>query len=297
MGKHLAKESFIDYLRYERNASGLTVVKYSYSIDLFRRFLDAECAGMPWEDVDGDAIGNWIEHEMERGCKARTVCGYLTAVKSFYRFGVERGLVDRDPAYMVDGPKKDKPLPYFVREKDMDRLIDDVEWGDSIRDVRARTIILMFYEAGLRAAELIGLDDGDVDFLNNSVKVTGKRNKQRIVPFGSELRDGLEAYIGMRDKEIARHCDALFVDDGGQRMRYSQVRRIVRDKLGLVTAMSKRSPHVLRHSFATAMLNNEAGLESVQKLLGHESIATTEIYTHATFEQLKRVYSKAHPRA
>lgn len=290
-------ESFFDYLRYERNASERTVVKYSCALGLFRQYLDSHCEGMAWESVDRDVINDWIEHEMESGCTARTVCGYLTAVKAFYRFGLKRGLVESDPAHSVEGPKKDKPLPYFVKEKDMNRLLDEIEWGDGIEDVRARTIIIMFYETGLRAAELIGLDDQQVDFVNNQIRVTGKRNKQRIVPFGTELRETLKAYIAKRDEELTRQCDALFVDNKGRRMNYGQVRKVVRDGLGLVTTMKKRSPHVLRHSFATAMLNNEAGLESVQKLLGHESIATTEIYTHTTFEQLKKVYTNAHPRA
>ena len=290
-------DSFFDYLRYERNASERTVVKYSCALGLFRQYLDSHCEEMAWESVDRDVINDWIEHEMESGCTARTVCGYLTAVKAFYRFGLKRGLVESDPAHSVEGPKKDKPLPYFVKEKDMNRLLDEIEWGDGIEDVRARTIIILFYETGLRAAELIGLDDRQVDFANNQIKVTGKRNKQRIVPFGTELRDTLKAYIAKRDEELTRQCDALFVDNKGRRMNYGQVRKVVRDGLGLVTTMKKRSPHVLRHSFATAMLNNEAGLESVQKLLGHESIATTEIYTHTTFEQLKKVYTNAHPRA
>lgn len=290
-------DSFFDYLRYERNASERTVVKYSCALGLFRQYLDSHCEEMAWESVDRDVINDWIEHEMESGCTARTVCGYLTAVKAFYRFGLKRGLVESDPAHSVEGPKKDKPLPYFVKEKDMNRLLDEIEWGDGIEDVRARTIIILFYETGLRAAELIGLDDQQVDFVNNQIKVTGKRNKQRIVPFGTELRETLKAYIAKRDEELTRQCDALFVDNKGRRMNYGQVRKVVRDGLGLVTTMKKRSPHVLRHSFATAMLNNEAGLESVQKLLGHESIATTEMYTHTTFEQLKKVYTNAHPRA
>ena len=293
----MTTDSFFDYLRFERNASERTVVKYSCALSLFRRYLDGEFGGMAWEAVERDVINDWIEHEMEAGCTARTVCGYLTAVKAFYRFGLKRGLIESDPAHSVDGPKKDKPLPYFVKEKDMNRLLDEIEWGEGFEDVRARTIILFFYETGVRSAELIGLDDAQVDFINSQIKVTGKRNKQRIVPFGKELRETLKTYITKRDEELPRQCDALFVDDKGRRMRYDQVRRVVRESLALVTSMKKRSPHVLRHSFATAMLNNEAGLESVQKLLGHESIATTEIYTHTTFEQLKKVYSNAHPRA
>lgn len=293
----MTTESFFDYLRYERNASERTVEKYSCALGLFRRYLDDKCEGAEWEMVDRDIINDWIEHEMESGCTARTVCGYLTAVKAFYRFGLKRGLVDSDPAHSVDGPKKDKPLPYFVKEKDMNRLLDDIEWGEGIEDFRARTIILFFYETGVRAAELIGLDDSQVDFVNNQIKVTGKRNKQRIVPFGKELRETLKAYIAKRDEELPRQSEALFVDNKGRRMRYEQVRRVVRDSLGLVTAMKKRSPHVLRHSFATAMLNHGADIEAVRRLLGHESLATTEIYTHTTFEQLKKEYQHAHPRA
>ena len=185
----MSAESFFEYLRYERNASERTVEKYSCALGLFRRYLDDKCEGMEWEMVDRDIINDWIEHEMESGCTARTVCGYLTAVKAFYRFGLKRGLVMSDPAHSVDGPKKDKPLPYFVKEKDMNRLLDEIEWGEGIEDVRARTIILFFYETGVRAAELINLDDSQVDFVNGQIKVTGKRNKQRIVPFGNELRE------------------------------------------------------------------------------------------------------------
>ncbi|MDD7317169.1 MAG: tyrosine-type recombinase/integrase [Prevotella sp.] len=290
-------EDFYNYLRYEKNASERTIVKYSCSLGLFRKFLDERCEGVEWTGVDRDIISDWVEHEMEAGCEARTVCGYLTAVKAFYRFGLKRGLLKNDPAYSIEGPKTNKPLPYFVKEKEMNRLLDEVEWKDNINDVRARTIILVFYGTGVRASELIGLDDDDVDFVNDRIKVTGKRNKQRVVPFGAELREELAAYIERRDAELPKQCCALFVDNKGNRMSYGQVRAIVRDRLGLVTTMKKRSPHVLRHSFATAMLNNDAGLESVQKLLGHESVATTEIYTHATFEQLKRIYTKAHPRA
>lgn len=163
--------------------------------------------------------------------------------------------------------------------------------------MRARTILMMFYETGIRLAELVSLDDSAVDFVEAQIKVTGKRNKQRIVPFGLELENALEAYIKERDAQVKNHCEALFVDDHGRRMTPGRVRALVKDNLQKVTTMKKRSPHVLRHSFATAMLNNDAGLESVQKLLGHESLATTEIYTHTTFEQLKKVYNKAHPRA
>ena len=170
-------------------------------------------------------------------------------------------------------------------------------WTDSFADTRARTIIIMFYETGIRLAELISLNDNDVDFGVRQIKVTGKRNKQRVVPFGDELEAVLKDYMRQRNEQLERFEPALFLNDKGFRMSRSQVEVLVKQQLSRVTTQKKRSPHVLRHTFATAMLNNGAGLESVRRLLGHESVTTTEIYTHTTFEQLKRVYENAHPRA
>jgi integrase/recombinase XerC len=205
-------------------------------------------------------------------------------------------LVDRDPAHSLTGPKKTKPLPQFVQESEMNILLDEEQWPDDFNNVRARTIIILLYEAGLRRAELIGLNDVDIDFAEGQLKVTGKRNKQRIVPFGAEVAQQLRHYMEVRDCEVGTTEGALFVGDNGKRITPYRVYVATKDSLARVTTMKKRSPHVLRHSFATAMLNNGAGLESVRQLLGHESIETTEIYTHTTFEQLKRVYKEAHPR-
>ena len=291
-------EDFLNYLRYERNRSDLTVLRYGQSLRDFETFFKNRDSQLSWESVDSDVIRDWMESMMDKGDMASTVNNCLSAVRSFFRFALARKLVTHDPAYVVRGPKKQKPLPQFVREEEMNRLIDQPEmWNDSYQDFRARTIIIMFYETGIRLAELIGLDDEDVDFVNHQLKVTGKRNKQRILPIGPELETTIKEYRQKRDEQSPQGDAALFLDDKGHRMSRQRVQAIVRHYLSLVTTMKKRSPHVLRHSFATAMLNNGAGLESVRKLLGHESIATTEIYTHTTFEQLKRVYENAHPRA
>ena len=288
---------FLNYLRYERNRSELTVRTYGRSLEDFEAYFKNRDSQLSWESVDSDLIRDWMESMMDKGDMASTVNNCLSAVRSFFRFALSRHLVDHDPAYVVKGPKKQKPLPQFVREEEMDRLIDLPEmWGSDVKALRARTIIILFYETGIRLAELIGLDDKDVDFAAHQLKVTGKRNKQRIVPFGGELERALRDYMSQRD-EALRQDTALFLSDKGQRMTRSQVESIVKKYLSMVTTLKKRSPHVLRHSFATAMLNNGAGLESVRKLLGHESVATTEIYTHTTFEQLKKVYENAHPRA
>ena len=179
----------------------------------------------------------------------------------------------------------------------MERLLDSKMWTDSYKDVLERTIIMTFYVTGIRLSELIGLDDKDIDNVTCEIKVTGKRNKQRIVPFGKELADVFAHYRQVRDTTVKGDSIAFFQAEKGKRMTAAQVRSLVKKNLSKVSTLKKCSPHVLRHTFATAMLNHEAGLESVKKLLGHESLSTTEIYTHTTFEQLKKVYKNAHPRA
>ena len=291
-------EEFLNYLRYERNRSELTVRTYERSLEDFQSYFKNRDSQLSWESVDSDVIRDWMESMMDKGDMASTVNNCLSAVRSFFRFALSRQLVERDPAYAIKGPKKQKPLPQFVREDEMDRLIDVPEmWEDTYQDLRARTIIILFYETGIRLAELIGLDVEDVDLATRQLKVTGKRNKQRIVPFGEELETAIREYLKQRDQLPVRIDDALILSDKGKRMTRSQVEKIVKQHLSLTTTLKKRSPHVLRHSFATAMLNNGAGLESVRRLLGHESVATTQIYTHTTFEQLKRIYETAHPRA
>ena len=290
-------DQFLNYLRFERNASPQTVQTYEDSLREFESYLTFREDGLSFEAVDTDLISDWMESLMDRGNNASTINKKLSALRSFFRYALKRKLVEKDPAHAVVGLKKPKPLPQFVREGEMDRLLDNVEWGDDYKDVRARTLLLLLYETGLRRSELTGLDDGDIDFETSQLKVTGKRNKQRIVPFGPELAETLRKYVIVRDEQVKGDCDALFLSDKGHRMTGQQVYEIVHRYLTGATSLKKRSPHVLRHSFATAMLNNGAGLESIRNLLGHESVSTTEIYAHTTFEQLKRVYKEAHPRA
>ena len=290
-------DRFLDYLKLERNYSRLTVLKYESCLRLFEEYFKNLNTELEWESVDADVIRDWMESMMDSGLTAATVNGRLSAVRSFYRFALKKGLVENDPAHTITGPKKEKPLPKFIREKDMDRLLQPEMWGDTYKDVCARTIILLFYETGMRVGELVMLDDEMVDLDNRQLKVTGKRNKQRIIPFGAELEQALRDFVRLRNEQVERTEKGFFVTEKGQRVTYEQVRRMVKNHLGRVTTQQKLTPHVLRHTFATTMLNHEAGLESVKQLLGHESLATTEIYTHTTFEQLKKVYEKAHPRS
>ena len=288
---------FLNYLKFERNRSDLTIKNYGEDLRVFKEFYGNLEGCHSWKSVDSDVIRDWMESMMDKGNNATSINRRLSALRSFYRFALARKLVDKDPVHGVTGPKKGRPLPQFLKENEMDRLLDAESWTEGFEDVRDRTIIMTFYETGIRLSELIGLDDSMVDFSNRQLKVTGKRNKQRVIPFGEELLATLCDYMKCRDKEADRQSEALFVTAKGQRMTSSQVREAVRKNLSKVCTLKKRTPHVLRHTFATAMLNNKAGIESVKKLLGHESLSTTEIYTHTTFEQLKREYYSAHPRA
>ena len=290
-------KKFLDYMRYERNRSENTIKGYDEDLRAFESFFKNLDTHLSWESIDSDVIRDWMESMMDKGNTATTINRRLSALRSLYRFALSRHIIENDPARGITGPRCAKPLPQYLRESEMDRLIDDGQWGGDFNSTRARTIILLFYSTGMRLSELIGLNDADVDFASCQLKVTGKRNKQRIIPFGKELSQMLEKYIADRDENVVRQDAALLQDDKGRRMTPQQVRREVQKQLSKVSTLKKRSPHVLRHTFATAMLNNEAGLESVKKLLGHARLSTTEIYTHTTFEQLKREYNNAHPRA
>lgn len=292
-------DDFLRYLEAEKDASPLTVRTYGEAINDYLGYLGRLEGNISPEDADGDIVRGWVESMVGRGYKATNTCKKLSAVKSLYRYALRKGIIECDPAHNVPGPKKQKTLPVFLRETEAEELFDGLQWDMSnIKDVRARTLLLMLYSTGMRRAEIISLRDKDVSLARREVKVTGKRRKQRIIPLGQEMIDALTLYQQMRDEEIpvADDTEALFRNDKGKQMTDAQVYGMVKKYLSLVTTQKKRSPHVMRHSFATAMLNHDAKLGSVQKLLGHESLNTTQIYTHVTFEELKRTYSKAHPR-
>lgn len=292
-------EDFLRYMLAERDASPQTVETYRDALEDYEAFLKKLDSQLTPEGADSDLIRDWIEDMMEKGQKASYACKKLSAVKSLYRYALRKGIVERDPAHKVTGPKKEKVLPTFLREEEADNLFDKLDWNlEDIRDVRARTLLLLLYSTGIRRGEVVALRDEDVNLINCEIKVTGKRRKQRIVPLGEEMVEAIKYYQQLRDENIPAtdNSHALFRNDKGEAMTAAIVYNIVRHYLSLVTTQKKRSPHVLRHTFATVMLNHDAKLGSVQKLLGHESLKTTQIYTHVTFEELKRSYEDAHPR-
>lgn len=290
-------DAFLDYLRYERNYSDKTIVEYGTDIAQFRNFLQEEDEEFNPGEVEPEAVREWIVSLMDKGLTSSSVNRKLSSLRSFYKYLLKQGKVTKDPLRKITGPKKIKPLPVFLKESDMNKLLDETDFGDGFAACRNHLIIEMFYATGVRLSELIGINDIDVDLSASLLRVTGKRNKQRLIPFGDELRESVLGYLNIRNETIPTKCEAFFVRENGERLYKSLVYLIVKRSLSKVVTQKKRGPHVLRHTFATTMLNNEAELGAVKELLGHSSLATTEIYTHTTFEELKKVYKQAHPRA
>ncbi len=294
-------EDFIDYLRYERNYSRKTTEVYQADLEAFKSFYEAIDSNLNWAEMPADIIRQWVVEMMDKGNAATSVRRRLSSLRSFYKFLLRRGLVRKDPVHSIPGPKVEKKLPAYVRETEMDRLFDGDFFGEDYEGCRDRMILLTFYSTGIRLSELVGLKEKDVDLDQMQLKVTGKRNKQRIIPYGDEFGDSLRHYLAEREsfaKQFSSTDTSLYLDlKTKQIMAPAKVRKLVKKYLSLVTTQQRNSPHVLRHTFATAMLNHQADLQSVKELLGHESLSTTEIYTHTTFEQLKEMYNQAHPRA
>lgn len=291
-------ESFLDYLRFERNYSIETIKSYEGDLTQFGAFLQKEATDPgSGASIDASQVRGWVVHLMDNGYSTTSINRKLSTLRSYFKFLLRKKLTDTDPMIGIKGPKNKKVLPSFVRESDMDRLLDDEDFGDDFKGRRDHMIVEMFYSTGMRLSELIGLEDVDLDFGAMTVKVRGKRDKERIIPITAGLRRSLEDYISLRDSIGLPVVEALFIRENGCRLKRGDVVTIVKRSLSKVVTIKKRSPHVLRHTFATSMLNHGADLGVIKEILGHESLATTEIYTHTTFEELKRVYKQAHPRS
>lgn len=293
----MLKDSFLKYLLLERNYSEKTILSYGIDLNEFEAYFKSVDEELEFTSVDADVVRGWVLSLMDEGRAETTVNRKLSSLRSFYHYLLRQKLVAVDPVVKVVGPKKKKPLPVFVRDEAMDQLLEGSEFPQTFEGVRDKTMLEVFYSTGMRRAELMALRDGDVDFSALVIKVTGKRNKQRLIPFGDRLQEVLKTYLQERTRFYSGECEAFFIRKGGVRLSPSSVNYIVKRYLSKVVTLKKKSPHVLRHTFATSMLNHQAELEAVKELLGHESLTTTEVYTHTTFEELKQVYEQAHPRA
>lgn len=290
-------DSFIGHLRNERHYSLHTLKAYAGDLRAFETFIQGVDSSLSLITADSDLLRSWVASLMDDGSAASSVCRKLSSLRSFYNYMRAEGESLQNPATLVKAPKCRKSLPVFIKESELDELMDEISFGEGYKACRDRMIIACFYETGIRLSELVGLDVNDVNLVSRQLKVLGKRSKERIIPFASGLCAQFEDYLSERAKVAAEGELALFLSQKGERVTSSQVYRVVNKRLCEVTSVKKKSPHTLRHSFATAMLNNDAELVAVKELLGHARLATTEIYTHLTFEELKRFYDKAHPRA
>lgn len=289
-------DSFIEYLKAERNYSASTLSSYSEALKLFQNFVESLNESCDWRTIDAAIIREWIVYLVdEKKYTSSTInFSHLSPMRTFYKYLRRMGYVNVNPMEKIVAPKLERKLPSFVREQEMDELLELMLQDATPKGIRNRLVVMMFYETGIRRAELHSLTDSSVDIASMQIKVTGKRNKQRIVPFGEELGNQIRKYLAVRNRRNG--CESFFVNDSGGRLSYEAIGEIVKNSLSLVTTQQKRTPHVLRHTFATAMLNNDADLTSIQQLLGHESLKTTETYTHLSFEELKSAYRNAHPR-
>lgn len=287
---------FLTYLQAERRYASHTIKAYKNDLNQFHAF--CQDLGKEGMDLHEKTIRSWVVSLMDRGYSPRSVHRKLTSLRSFCKYLIRRGEMDVNPLDRVLKPKLSKRVPSFVDEAHMESLLDRYEFGDDFTGVRNRLILDLLYQTGMRRSELIGLRTGALNLEGKSVKVKGKREKERIIPLNDEMVRILEAYLVHRNQVVTDpETDHLIVTGKGRPAYDKLIYRIVNNYLGLVTTLDKKSPHVLRHTFATHMLNQGADLNSIKELLGHANLSATQVYTHNTFKKLKSIYNQAHPRA
>ena len=292
--------SFIDHLRYERRSSAHTVAAYEGDLRQFASYMAEKMDDPELSEIGVAELRTWVLTLLEdRELSPRSVNRKLSALRDFFRFEMKAGRLQHNPMDGLRGPKFRGKLPEYVELGDMERLFRPEMFKDSFEGWRDQTILELFYATGMRLSELLNIRRQDIDFYENSVKVLGKRNKERIIPFGSRMRDLLTKHLENYAEKFAPENDNfyIFVAANGRQLYPKAVYRIVRKYLDMVTTIDKRSPHVIRHTFATHMLNNGADLNAIKVILGHSSLAATQVYTHNSMEQLKSIYKQAHPRA
>ena len=293
-------QDFLNYLKYEKRVSPHTVTAYEHDLSQFFSFLQEKLEVYQLEDVQTEDIRAWVISLLEdEELQAKSVNRKISAVRAFYRYKLKIKEISYNPTLVLQAPKVPKKLPQYVDQKDMAHLFEDVPFEETFEGLRDRTILELFYATGMRLSELLNIKTQDIHLQDNTIKVLGKRNKERIVPFGNRMSELLTSYMENLQKKFNEGTknNYIFVTANGDQLYPKAVYRIVRKYLDMVTTIDKRSPHVIRHTFATHLLNNGADLNAIKTILGHSSLAATQVYTHNSIEKLKSIYNQAHPRA
>ena len=295
---HLLIQPFINFLKFEKRYSQHTIVSYQTDLTGFFDFVVTQFGETPLPQISHTFIRSWLASLKDEGLTAKTINRKISSLKSFFKYQVKTGVLKQTPMTKVIAPKAEKRLPNFVADKDIKTLFDYVEFPATWKGQTERLLLQIFYQTGMRLSEAIQLKDSGINFSNSTLKVLGKGNKERVIPVQPELQKELQSYLQAKQEEFAgQAADNLLVSEKGKPLQPRAVYTSVKHYLSLVTTIQKRSPHVLRHTFATHLMNNGADLNAVKELLGHSSLAATQVYTHNTIEKLKNIYKKAHPKA
>jgi integrase/recombinase XerC len=291
------QESFINYLRYEKRYSHLTAIAYKKDLDQFEEFYVKTVGDFNVEGINDKVVRGWVIELMDNGMSARTVNKKISALKSFYKYLLRLEVVKENNLVNVIVPKVRKKLPHFVEEKNLDHLLDDGFFGNDFEALRDKLILSLLYGTGIRLAELMHLKDADIYQAEFLLKVLGKRNKERIIPYPRSLNLLIDQYKNERIHLFGNPVPCLLLTSKGKPVYEKLIYRVVTKNLALVTTIDKKSPHVLRHTFATHLLNRGADLNAVKELLGHSNLSATQIYTHTSLDKIQKIYRQAHPRS
>ena len=289
--------TFLDYLKFEKRYSQYTIISYQNDLEQFFGFLMSQFDAPAIEKITGSFVRSWLAELKGDEMTAKSINRKISSLRSFFKHRMKTGVVTETPMAVIISPKISKRLPSFVEEKDIDTLFEHVTFTDDWKGRTERLVLQLFYSTGMRLSELINLKETQIDPSYQQIKVLGKGNKERILPVEKGLMDDLQLYVADKHAEFKLQVSNIFVNEKGKPLQARSVYGFVKQYLSQVTTIQKKSPHILRHSFATHLMNHGADLNAVKELLGHSSLAATQVYTHNTIEKLKEVFNKAHPKA
>lgn len=291
-------QPFLDYLKFEKRYSVHTLTAYETDLTAFFDYMSTAFDGPGLKTISHGMIRSWLAHSKDQGLSSRSINRHISSLRSFFKYQLRKGVIDTVPTGQLISPKAGKRLPVFIKEEDTKRLVNTLAVAtENWKSLNAKMLITLFYHTGMRLSELINLRERQVDASRMQIKVLGKGNKERIIPVSRELIADVQEYMQLKRKEFSGLPDELLVTEKGKKLYPKYAYLLVKEQLAQIPTLDKKSPHILRHTFATHLMNNGAELNAVKELLGHSSLAATQVYTHNSIEKLKEVYKKAHPKA